>query len=238
MQPSSRRYQILSGSALKLIAVVSMLIDHFASRLLAKSPIPLVSVGRHEFTLYDFRRFIGRAAFPIYCFLLVEGFLHTGSRKKYALNLLLFALLSEIPWDLAHHGTVLYLRSQSVYVTLLLGFLGMCALERFRASPGRLLAVLGILFYGSILLRCDYGCAGFALILLLYVLRDRKVEKTIIGCGLLGCTYRAPIGFLPILLYNGKRGFIQSRVVKYAFYAFYPVHMLILYFIMRRFGLI
>ena len=234
MEQISKRYQILSGSALKLIAVITMLIDHIAAfGPLVKEPVFLFSCFGHEFTLYFFMRFIGRAAFPIYCFLLTEGFLHTRSRKKYAMNLLLFALLSEIPWDLIHFGKLFSLRSQSVYVTLFLGYLGLCALERFRDQWFRLLLSLGILFYCSILFHSDYGYAGFALILMLYLLRDRVIEKAVIGCGFLHCSYRAPIGFIPILLYNGKRGFIQGHCLKYVFYAFYPVHLLILYFLFR-----
>ncbi len=234
MKKDCSRYQFLSGSALKLIAVVSMLIDHIAAfGPLADEPVFLFSCFGRDFTLYYFMRFIGRAAFPISCFLLVQGFIHTRSRRAYAVNLLLFALLSELPWNLLHAGKLIYLRSQSVYVTLLLGYLGLCALERFKASPVRLLLSLGFLFYCSVFFHCDYGYAGYALILMLYLLRDRVIEKAVIGCGFLHCTYRAPIGFLPILLYNGKRGFIRGRFLKYVFYAFYPVHLLILYFLFR-----
>ena len=235
MEQTHSRYQLLSGSALKLIAVIAMLIDHIAAfGPLAGEPVFLFSCFGRDFTLYFFLRAIGRAAFPIYCFLLTEGFLHTHDRKKYALNLLLFALLSEIPWDLIHYGKCFSLRSQNVYITLLLGYLGLCALERFKGEWLRLLLHLGVLFFGSILFQCDYGYAGYALILMLYLLRDRPAEKAVIGCGLLHCSYLAPIGFLPILLYNGKRGFIRSRPLKYAFYAFYPVHLLILFLLFRH----
>ena len=92
------KYRILSGSALKMIAVITMLIDHIGAVLLSMyqpaQKILFTLFGR-EYTVYLIFRDIGRAAFPIFCFLLLEGFRHTRSRFLYGRNLLLFALLSE-----------------------------------------------------------------------------------------------------------------------------------------------
>ena len=77
----------LSGSSLKVIALVSMTVDHIAYYLM-----------EHGTLLYELMRMVGRMAFPIFAFLLVEGYTHTRSRGKYALNLLIFALISEVPW--------------------------------------------------------------------------------------------------------------------------------------------
>ena len=84
------KFQVLSGSALKLIAITQMLIDHTGLMILYNYPATtatLFSFGGVDYSWYRIFRDIGRAAFPIFCFLLVEGFLHTHNRKKYGLNL-------------------------------------------------------------------------------------------------------------------------------------------------------
>ena len=112
------KYRILSGSALKMIAVITMLIDHIGAVLLSMyqpaQKILFTLFGR-EYTVYLIFRDIGRAAFPIFCFLLLEGFRHTRSRFLYGRNLLLFALLSEIPWNLMFTNTLRYER-QNVFL--------------------------------------------------------------------------------------------------------------------------
>lgn len=112
----------LSGSTLKLIAIITMLIDHIGAAVIAR----LLIAGQGSEMLYKIyyaMRAVGRVAFPIFCFLLVEGFFYTGSRKKYALRLFGFALLSEIPFDLAFSGKILEFGYQNVFFTLLIGLL-------------------------------------------------------------------------------------------------------------------
>ena len=95
------KFQVLSGSALKLIAITLMLIDHTGLMILYNYPATtatLFSFGGVDYSWYRIFRDIGRAAFPIFCFLLVEGFLHTHNRKKYGLkSQLLHAYRLEIP---------------------------------------------------------------------------------------------------------------------------------------------
>ena len=96
------RFQILSGSMLKLLACIAMLIDHTGAIILSHYPPALTElfyINGKGITFYRIVRDIGRCAFPIFCFLIVEGFLHTHDRRKYGRNLLLFALISEIPWN-------------------------------------------------------------------------------------------------------------------------------------------
>lgn len=226
------RFRVLSGSALKLIAVVTMLIDHIGGYLLKEDKTILFTIFGKELKRYTAMRLIGRIAFPLYAFLLVEGFLHTRNRKRYAGRLFLFALLSEPPWDLVHAGTLWSLKSQNVMFTLLLGFLGMCVIERLeRETEDRhswACALLGLLAV-SIFLGADYGSSGFALILMLYLLRSRPLYQSVLGACMLSSKWKAGLAFIPIALYNGKRGAIRSRFVSLLFYAFYPVHMLALY---------
>lgn len=127
------KFQVLSGSTLKLIAIILMLIDHTGLMILYNYPATtatLFSFGGVDYSWYRIFRDIGRAAFPIFCFLLVEGFLHTHNRKKYGLNLFLFACISEIPWNFMFTNTWRY-EKQNVFFTLFLGYLAFCALEYF-----------------------------------------------------------------------------------------------------------
>ena len=96
------RFQILSGSMLKVIACIAMLIDHTGAIVLSQYQPALTNlfyINGRGISAYRIVRDIGRCAFPIFCFLIVEGFLHTHDRRKYGRNLLLFALISEIPWN-------------------------------------------------------------------------------------------------------------------------------------------
>ena len=228
---TQQRWKSLSGSALKVLAMVTMLIDHMALFYWRYDPEmlqPLFTIGHRHVSLYFLMRCIGRIAFPIFAFLLVEGFVHTHNRMKYGRNLLVFALLSEIPWNLVHEGTWHY-PSQNVIFTLLLGFLGMWAIERYRTEHRRLtFALLGLLAV-SVFLRADYGCSGYGFILMLYVLRRRLLLQAVIGSCMLGSRWIAGLAFIPISMYNGQRGFIHGVWSKYLFYAFYPLHLLAIY---------
>ena len=123
------RYRIFDGAALKWIAIITMFIDHSAKGVLylgfLKPRFP-VAKGSDLYTLYQLYkvlRGVGRIAFPIFCFFLIQGFLYTRSREKYMLRMLVFALVSEIPFDLALYGRIVYPTHQNVYFTLLLGLL-------------------------------------------------------------------------------------------------------------------
>ena len=125
----------LSGTALKRIACLSMLIDHIGAALLENGLFRQNAVWQGGVRLDFVMRMAGRLAFPIYCFLLVEGFVHTHDFRKYALRMLGFALLSEFPFDWAFFSGVWW-GHQNVYFTLLLGLLAMKALDTFRTGEG------------------------------------------------------------------------------------------------------
>lgn len=156
----------ISGSTIKIIAIVSMLIDHMAAALLTRI---LIQRGLFEISMQGMEqqlswlaenallyygmmvmRFIGRLGFPIFCFLLVEGFQKTHNVGKYAFRLGIFALISEIPFDLAFSGKVLEFGYQNVYFTLLIGILALWAFDFFEKHDFRkeiqiVLTVAGIL---------------------------------------------------------------------------------------------
>lgn len=170
----------ISGSTLKLIAIFTMLIDHIGAAILEKM---LVERGLNDlaagdvqaaqtffaengtlFVIYSSMRLIGRIAFPIFCFLLIEGFLHTSNIQKYASRLAVFALFSEIPFDLAFSGKLLSNGHQNVFITL---FIGLMVLFGFKLVEDVLInkkyiAVLSVI--GAILVGCalSYVVNGFA----------------------------------------------------------------------------
>ena len=183
-----------------------------------------------EFSPYFISRFIGRSAFPIFSFLLVEGFIHTHNRLKYGRNLLLFAFISELPWNLINSNQLLFER-QNVFFTLFLGFLSLSVLKKFRTSVKKLLVSLLLIFTAAYFLRADYGYFGVAFIIAIYVFRSNQMLMTIIGTCLLPQKWIGGLAFIPIAFYNGERGCIQGPLAKYAFYAFYPIHLLVLYFV-------
>ena len=225
----------LSGSTLKMIAIVTMLIDHIGAAVVARL---LRSGGQPAwmYDIYSIMRDIGRVAFPIFCFLLIEGFMHTRNRLKYAMRLCCFALISEVPFDLAFSGTVLEFGYQNIFFTLLIGLFTIWGLHLI-AERTRLHPLLRVVFWVPIciagmalawLLQTDYDAKGVLCIIALYLFYDRRWSQILAGC-LAFVWFEPPAvaAFVPIAFYNGKRGWN----LKYVFYLFYPVHLLVLYMI-------
>lgn len=229
------KFQILSGSALKLLAIIIMFIDHSALVLLSKYPPaaePLFTLWGKNYSLYRVCRDVGRAAFPIFCFLLVEGFLHTRNRMKYGRNLLLFACVSEIPWNYMFTDTWRY-EKQNVFFTLFLGYLGLCVMEAFWENQTMQLICLIALFFAACWLKADYGWRGFVFILIMYLFRSEKAAQAVIGSCWLFYEWKACFAFLSINMYNGERGFVKGKAAKFLFYWFYPLHITLLV-VLRR----
>lgn len=225
--PCEKEKKGISGSALKLIAVVSMVIDHAAMVFLAENAqanTPLVLIMGFSISLYQILRYIGRVAFPIFCFLLVEGYKHTRDKGKYLKNLLLFAIISELPWRLAH-GDILY-SSTNVYFTLVLGLCGISLIDAGRSGDRfQLLVKMGMILFVALEFSPDYSYRGVLFIIIMYVMADYPWLK-ILSCALiLPSGPVAALAFIPIFLYNGERGFIQGKTGKYFFYAVYPAHL-------------
>ncbi len=203
----------LNSFQLKCIAVITMIIDHTGAVLF---PGDLIF------------RYIGRISFPIFCFLLVEGFSHTRDVRKYMFRLGLFALISEIPYDLAFRNTVFEYEHQNVFFTLFLGVVMMYTLEKSREWPVKAVEVLLAMWFAN-LLGTDYRFKGIILIAIYYFLRNFKWRKLAAGTvwnllwGRIQMYGTMATAFL--LFYNGKKG----PSMKYFFYLFYPLHLLILY---------
>ena len=217
----------LSGTALKYIACITMLIDHIgASCIEAGILLPALAAGAAScggipvstlLAADRVLRYIGRLAFPIFCFLAVEGFLHTHDVKKYVRRLLLFGLLSEVPFDLAFFRTPFAPQHQNVYWTLALGGL-----------PGW----QGLVWAGgcaalALAANTDYHAIGVLIICTLYLTRADRKRQCLAGALLFLFELTAPLAFVLVWFYNGQRG-ACSPLQKKAFYWFYPVHLLVL----------
>jgi hypothetical protein len=212
----------ISGATLKWIAVITMIIDHFAYAVYWNIP-------ERSYQIYDIMRKIGRISFPIYCFLIVEGFFHTKNLRKYILNCLIFAVISEIPFDMAIHGKFIYIYGQNIYFTLVLGLITIAILDKFKYKYDlknifyRLVVLAAFAGLGQ-LLEVDYHWKGILFIAMFYYCHDiEKWRRNIIGIAAFAYEITAPLAFIPIQLYNGQRG----KQNKYLFYAIYPVHLLV-----------
>ncbi len=238
----------ISGSTLKFVAMAAMLVDHIGAGVLARYLV----AGGGQFCgreidlmqladLYTFMRQIGRLAFPIFCFFLVEGFEHTRDVRKYAARLFAFCLISEIPFDLLFNAKVLEFGYQNVYFTLLagLGVMQGCRMIEQRTNwmePVKLICSVAVLLAGmgvAELLHTDYAANGVFMIYVLYLFRKNKYAQLVAGAVAFLWEEVASLAFIPLIFYNGKRG----CNLKYFFYIFYPAHLLILYFICMGFGM-
>lgn len=251
MNEGMRQKKGISGSTLKLIAIVTMFIDHTGAAILGRFmmekgfmeisnsyDVNAMIVWMQEngtlYWVYMAMRMIGRVAFPIFCFLLVEGFQKTSNVGKYAMRLGMFALISEIPFDLAFKASWMDFSYQNVFFTLFMGLLTMIAVDYVNKMS--LHKVLKVIASGAAIaagaaiaefMNTDYGAIGVLCIMALYVFRKKKVWQIVAGCLAFVWEFTAPLAFIPIGFYNGKRGL----KLKYVFYAFYPVHLLVLYLI-------
>jgi len=242
---TARKTFDLTTAALHLLAMALMLCDHLWATILSD---------------YQWLTQVGRLAFPIFAFLLVEGYFHTGNLRRYVIRLLAFALISEIPFNLMVGGSFIYPYHQNIMWTLLMG-LGVVHLNEMARRSGKLLrriltAVLSISagYLLGFLSMTDYFGAGVLTPLVFYFFRGRKWWCLI---GQLAALYYlnvevlsglyfevsffglelnivqqglALLALIPIWLYRGRQGY-HSKGFQYFCYAFYPAHILLLYLI-------
>lgn len=223
------RTKIFDSFTLKIIALLTMTIDHVGAVLLPQAEI---------------LRIIGRIAMPIYVFLLIQGFKHTSSRKRYLGGMLLFAVLSEVPYDFAHFGKCFDVQSQNILFLFVIGIVMMMAMEWEKLYIDTLAPVIypcvlavTVLIMGALayIIRADYSFYGICMITAFYILDEYPVFAVCIAivctarmCG--GIQNYSCLAYPFILFYNGERGnYLKSPLVKYMFYMFFPVHLWILY---------
>lgn len=232
----------ISSATLHILAMGMMLMDHLWATLLP---------GQEWMTC------VGRIAYPIFAFMAVEGYFHTHSFKKYALRLLLFAVLSEIPFDLMYGGMMFYPFHQNVIWTLLLGLTGIHLMEKAKNRQKTWVYVVVAVVVTAVwtllgtICMVDYYGAGILTIFTFYFFYGRKwwcflgqlaalywINVEMLG-GLMypievfGMEFElcqqgfALLALLPIWLYRGRLGY-HSKTFQRICYGFYPVHMLIL----------
>ena len=203
----------LSGSCLKVIAMTAMVIDHIA--------LYFVSNG----WLYESMRGIGRIAFPIFAFLIAEGYRHTHKKWEYGRNLLMFAFISEIPWMLLHTDG-----SHNVVFTLLAGFCCIAILDKLKNHIILPFPFVLVIALATSILNTDYGIQGVALVMMFYLFKDKPLLQLLFALPLFYDFHLLGIlvSFGLISLYNGERGFIKETFSKFIFYAFYPSHLMVI----------
>lgn len=203
--------------------MITMLIDH---------------VGLAFFPDQIIFRVIGRIAFPIFSFLIVQGYLHTSDIKKYSLRLLSAAFISEIPFNLFVYHKIFCLNGQNVIFTLFLGLVAIWAIDKhFDRHKFIVTGFVALCCSISYIIKSDYGVFGVLLIVSLFVFYKNKLLYIIMFI-LLNCGFSlaeniyvqcaASLAAVPMYFYNGQLG---KYKLKWLFYLFYPLHMLVLYYI-------
>ena len=224
------KFQILDQTWLKLIAMISMVFDHVGDMFFPEALWP---------------RMIGRLAMPLFAFCISEGYIHTRDRNKYMIRLGIFALISEIPFDLAFDGRI-GLGHQNIMLTFFMSVIALRIFDLIRGewdettgkySTGKtILGCLVIIAMAALALvvKADYTVFAVISVFLFYVFKDSSsIIRSGIGVAFLALTrtmgYYCTTGlsFIPLAMYNGKKG----KGLKWLFYAFYPGHLLVLYLI-------
>ena len=217
------RIQFLDGTALKIIAMISMVFDH---------------IGDAFFPEQTWMRVIGRIAMPVFAFCVAEGFAHTRDRKRYLMRMGIFALISEVPFDLFAEGSV-NLTHQNIMFTFLWAMLGLTCYEKITenkkaAAKAAGFLVLAVFAGTSVLLLLDYNLTACGLVMIFYLLRGKNMFLRTGIAALyhaalrnVGIYWFGLLSFPLLLLYNGEKG----KGLKWLFYVFYPGHMLAIWLI-------
>lgn len=237
----------LTSTALHILAMAFMLLDHLWGTIISGN---------------DWMTCVGRLAFPIFAFMIVEGYLHTRSLKKYVLRMLIFAIISEIPFNLAIGGGFFYPVHQNVLWTFLIA-IGLIRLNELARERGkvwlRVFVGIGTVVLGYIVglvTMIDYYHVGVLTVLVFYFFRERKwwcylgqlvclLYMNFEMIGGFGYVFElfgrefffvqqglAVLALIPIWLYRGRQGY-HSKVLKYVYYGFYPAHLFLLWVIGR-----
>jgi hypothetical protein len=218
----------MTGFILKIIAMVAMFCDHLGYTLFGKSSV---------------LNYIGRISFPLFAFGISEGYLHTKSKKYYCIRLLMFAIISQMPFHL--FCTMFQTNVKlNIFFTLLLGLIAIIGYEQCKNK------YIGVLLVACLALtadffKTDYGYFGVLVIFIFHIFKEKKwimyisyialclikyfplaiISKAYLHYGLLCLWTIIPLAF--IHLYNGKKGLNT----KYLLYGFYPVHLILLYLV-------
>lgn len=216
----------INGAQLKYIAFASMFIDHFNKAIITPfltGTGPMVIIT----TIFDI---LGRIAFPIFAFMVVEGFFKTKSQWKYLRNLLIFAVISEIPYDMFQSAEFVNTWSQNILWGLALGLFTIMVIDKLKDYIKKRplwvfvsLLIVALSSLGSMLISSDYEYYAIIIIYLYYIFYDKRLLASGLGYLVIIKEIYAILGFATVLLYNGEKG-KQNKIFNYLFY---PVHLLI-----------
>lgn len=224
---------IMTSFILKIIGILTMLCDHIGDSFIGH---------------FSFLNLIGRIAFPIFAFQVVQGYIHTHNVNKYALRLFIFAFISQIPFML-FLSTFYNSYYLNVFFTLFLGVICLYGFDKIKNKYLGVLFAILICIIGHFI-QVDYGAYGIAVIFIFYIFNKFLPNKKGLMClaffiitGIkylpdiisypsiayiyIACILFTSISLIPICIYNEKQG----PKIKYLFYAFYPVHLLVLYIV-------
>ena len=223
------KIKIIDGTTLKIIAMICMLFDH---------------IGDSLFPSQQWMRIIGRIALPLFAFCISEGYIYTKNRYNYLKRLFIFALISEIPFNLLVNNTFIFLNHQNVMFTFFISIISLIIYDKITSNKKIGSYILGVIIVillslVSILLRTDYSYFAVLLVFIYYVFNNkgnntRNIIATIYQLLVrnVGIYIYGALSCIPIFLYNGKKG----KGMKWLFYIFYPGHMLIIYLIRLLIG--
>lgn len=223
------KLRIFSGAQLKYIAFLSMLADHVNKALI----YPFLSGEGILQRISDAFDILGRIAFPLFAFFLVEGFFKTGNRKKYLASLLIFGIISEIPFDMALSGVFFEPNSNNIMFTLALMLITIWTIDILKEKMQNMskytwypvsFVIVGIMCIISMVTGLDYEYHAIMIGYLFYIFYNKRVFAIFLGYLAIFKEVWSLLGFSLILTYNGKRG-KQNKLFNYCFY---PVHLLIL----------
>ena len=226
----SYKFRILDGTMLKIIAMISMVFDH---------------VGDVFFPGAKWMRIIGRLAMPIFSFCVAEGYHYTRDKNKYLRRLSVFALISEVPFDLAFSDKV-GTEHQNIMLTFFIAVLSLMIYDAITGGAGpfanlkktvrNVLGTVTVLLMSilALILKADYTVFAVLAVFIFYVLHNKSYPiPQAGGVAFLAATRTVDIyaytglSLIPLLLYNGKKG----KGLKWLFYLFYPGHLLLIYII-------
>lgn len=234
-----KKIQCLSGANLKFIAIISMLVDHTNKALIYPNLVSSTGFLAAVSNIFDI---IGRIAFPLFCFMLVEGFFKTRSRKRYLLNLLIFGVISEVPFDMFTTASFFNTNWQNIMFTLALVLVTIWIIDvlkmKMQNKPKLLwyfasLIIVGVMCMAAMLSSLDYEHHAILIGYFFYLFHDMPVFAIPFGYASMYNQPWALLGFGLTLTYNGERG-KQNKMLNYWFY---PVHLLILGILRICFGI-
>ncbi|MDO4488038.1 MAG: TraX family protein [Eubacteriales bacterium] len=249
LQFKTRKFRGLSGNQLKMIAFFLMLFDSIGFMLIMNGRLYglnpeywMMAISSPEgskwYLIARIMRFVGRLAFPIFAYFIVEGYINTQSVSKYIIRMGLFAVISEVPFDLACFGTYFYPGYQNVLFTYFISLIALDCLNKLKNTPAAIVwqvIVAGMFCFIAYSMKSDYNALGVALICVMWMLRHNRKVRHIAGVVIsvlesIDYFGISALSFFLLHMYNGDRGHVP---LKYFFYIMYPAHMALFYLLVR-----